>query len=124
MAGRRKLVDGIKEKGDRRKEEDFVYGETRPKGETKPKPPRAAPRKTEGKSEPESPVAPLPAANLPALTARTPLTTRVRTDYAAALKRASLERQLSGETPNTVQDILEEALAPWLKDHGYLKQDH
>ena len=29
--------------------------------------------------------------------------------------------QLAGETPNTVQDILEQALDPWLKDHGYLK---
>lgn len=51
---------------------------------------------------------------------RSPLTTRLRADYAAALKRASLERQLHGETPSQVQDILEEALGPWLKAHGYL----
>jgi hypothetical protein len=51
-----------------------------------------------------------------------PLTTRIRTDLATALKRASLERQLSGEKPNTVQDILEEALEPWLKGKGYLKE--
>jgi len=37
-----------------------------------------------------------------------PLTTRIRSDYGAALKRASLERQLAGQVPNTLQDILEE----------------
>ena len=51
---------------------------------------------------------------------RMPLTTRIRTDYATALKRASLERQLSGTIPNTLQDILEEALEPWLRSNGYL----
>ncbi len=51
---------------------------------------------------------------------RLPLTTRIRTDYATALKRASLERQLSGTVPNTLQDILEEALEPWLRSNGYL----
>ena len=49
-----------------------------------------------------------------------PLTTRVRADFAAALKRASLERQLDGVIPNTLQDILEEALEPWLRSNGYL----
>ncbi|MGH7135839.1 MAG: hypothetical protein ACREHD_08875 [Pirellulales bacterium] len=51
---------------------------------------------------------------------RLPLSTRVRADFATALKRASLERQLSGTTPNTLQDILEEALEPWLMANGYL----
>jgi hypothetical protein len=54
---------------------------------------------------------------------RSPLTTRIRSDYAAALKRASLERQLKGELPNTILDILEEALKPWLRTHGYLPTD-
>lgn len=52
--------------------------------------------------------------------ARSPLSTKMRSDYAAALKRASLERQLRGVEPNTVQDILEEAIEPWLKANGYL----
>ncbi len=52
---------------------------------------------------------------------RAPLTTRIRSDFAAALKRASLERQLNGITPNTLQDILEEALEPWLRKNGYLQ---
>jgi hypothetical protein len=49
-----------------------------------------------------------------------PLTTRVRADFAAALKRASLERQLSGVLPNSLQDILDDALEPWLRANGYL----
>ena len=52
---------------------------------------------------------------------RVPVGARIRTELAAALKRASLERQLQGLEPNTVQDILEEALEPWLRRHGYLK---
>jgi hypothetical protein len=49
---------------------------------------------------------------------RVPFTTRVRTDFASALKRESLERQLKGQFPNTLQDILEEALEPWLRANG------
>jgi hypothetical protein len=44
----------------------------------------------------------------------------MRSDFATGLKRASLERQLGGIEPNTLQDILEEAVEPWLKAHGYL----
>jgi hypothetical protein len=51
---------------------------------------------------------------------RAPLSTRIRADFASALKRASLERQLKGIEPNTLQDILEEAIEPWLKSNGYL----
>ena len=58
------------------------------------------------------------------LFSRVPFTTRLRADYAAALKRASLERQLSSTVPNTLQDILEEALEPWLQKHGYLTSPH
>jgi hypothetical protein len=52
--------------------------------------------------------------------AKAPLSTRIRADFAAALKRASLERQLSGKEPNTLQDILEEAIEPWLRNNGHL----
>ena len=51
---------------------------------------------------------------------RVPISTRIRGDFAAALKRASLERQLKAVEPNTLQDILEEAIGPWLKSNGYL----
>lgn len=48
------------------------------------------------------------------------LSTRIRADYAKALKRASLQRQLENREPHTLQDILEEAIAPWLRANGYL----
>jgi hypothetical protein len=51
--------------------------------------------------------------------ARMPLSTRIRSDFFAALKRASLERQLEGKEPNTLIEILEEAVEPWLKSNGY-----
>lgn len=51
---------------------------------------------------------------------RAPISSRMRTDFQAALKRASLENQLAGREPSTVQDILEQAVEPWLKQHGYL----
>jgi hypothetical protein len=51
---------------------------------------------------------------------RVPLSTRMRGDFAKALKKASLERQLKGVEPNTLQDILEEAVEPWLKSNGYI----
>jgi hypothetical protein len=61
-------------------------------------------------------------ANVAQNTQRAPITTRIREDYAKALKRASLERQLAGIAPNTLQDILEEAIEPWLRTNGYLNQ--
>jgi len=49
-----------------------------------------------------------------------PISTRIRGDFAAALKKCSLERQLHGVQPNTLQDILEQAIEPWLKSNGYI----
>jgi hypothetical protein len=51
---------------------------------------------------------------------RAPINARIRADLAYALKRASLERQLSGTTPYQLQEILEVVLEPWLKAHGYI----
>ena len=108
MGERKTLVDGLKTTGnvDPSLEKAFVHGDPQ-----KPKPalpPSADPELREGKGHKGHSVG------------RVPLTTRVRSDYAAALKRASLERQLSGVFPNTLQDILEEALQPWLRANGYL----
>ncbi|HEX4613982.1 MAG TPA: hypothetical protein VH092_37720 [Urbifossiella sp.] len=100
MADRRPLLDGLKPVTppvDPGVERAFVFG-----GE---KPPRELPVPPERVSSPPD---------------RSRVTTRIRADFAAALKRASLERQLSGTTPNTLQEILEEALEPWLKTHGYI----
>lgn len=103
MAERRPLVAGIKP--DPAVEQQFVRsGKPPPAAAAEPEPVPRAPKAG------ASPVA------------RAPLTTRIRGDYAAALKRASLERQLSGTTPFTLQDILEAALEPWLRENGYLSR--
>jgi hypothetical protein len=118
------LVEGLNEKtkADRRKEEAFVRGETDMADDGNLKPPkRKAEPKPKEKWEGAEQAPAIPPPPVAALAGRMPLTTRIRSDLATALKRASLERQLSGEKPNTVQDILEEALEPWLKDRGYLK---
>ena len=91
---RRPLIDGIKPSQpsvNPQLEKEFVYG------------PKSAPARPT--------VAPVPN--------RVPISTRIRGDFAAALKRASLERQLNGTEPNTLQDLLEEAIEPWLKLNGY-----
>jgi cell pole-organizing protein PopZ len=106
---RRPLTEGLMPRTDvaRRVEERFVRGD-RATTDVAPAPePQAA-------TPPRTPAVP----NHPV--GKTPLSTRIRADYAAALKRASLERQLGGVTPNTLQDILEEALKPWLTANGYL----
>jgi hypothetical protein len=112
MADRRSLTEGLKQispEADPDLAERFVFGD---------KPKRAAPAKE---------AAPAATAPEPDKTAssqalgRTPLTIRFRADSAAALKRASLERQLKGVQPCRLQDIVEEAVEPWLRANGYLK---
>jgi hypothetical protein len=49
-----------------------------------------------------------------------PLTTRLQPTTAATLKRAGLEQKLRGQSPGTVQEIVEEAIQNWLRDAGYL----
>jgi hypothetical protein len=49
-----------------------------------------------------------------------PVTVRLRPEIASALKRASLERQLNGIATYTQQDIVEEALLPWLRAEGLI----
>ncbi|OJW20124.1 MAG: hypothetical protein BGO49_08470 [Planctomycetales bacterium 71-10] len=100
MAERRALVEGLKTPSpavDSEAEKAFVFREKKDAA------PAAAP------------------SNTTATLSRVPLSTRMRSDFAAALKRASLERQLEGVEPNTLQDILEQAVEPWLRNNGYLK---
>ncbi len=74
-----------------------------------------------GKGDTEAHPPPRPAVDSTAVVVnRAPISTRIRADYATALKRASLERQLQGVEPNTLQDILEQAIEPWLRSNGYL----
>ncbi len=109
MKDRRSLVEGLGTGGevDRSLEEDFVYA-----GKTKADQPAQAQVPTPEVGEAKRQTG--------HVIGRVPLTTRVRSDFAAALKRASLQRQLDGVSPNTLQDILEEAVEPWLRTHGYL----
>jgi hypothetical protein len=69
----------------------------------------------------ESPTQPSPvlANKIPRLSA---LTTRLREDYVIALKRLSLERQIEGQHPNTLQEFLEEAVGDWLKKQGRIRE--
>jgi hypothetical protein len=108
MAERRSLVDAVKPASvDPSLEKNFVYGSKQKPEQPDHAPPPAAVPERKGAQNGHDPD-------------RVPLTTRVRRDYAAALKRASLERQLAGQKPNTLQDILEEAVGPWLRSNGYL----
>lgn len=102
MSKRRSLVDGVKPRkpSDPEKEAAFVFGTGEGRG-------------------PGSQSAPPPTSNGEA--SRLPLTTRLRADLVKGLKRAALARQLDAVEPNTVQEILEEALEPWLRAHGYVK---
>ena len=50
-----------------------------------------------------------------------PVTVRLKPEIADALKRASLQRQLNGFDTYTQQDIVEDALTPWLKSEGLLE---
>jgi hypothetical protein len=49
-----------------------------------------------------------------------PLTTRLQPKTADALRRACLEQKLARRTPNTQQEIVELAVAQWLKEHRFL----
>ena len=101
MTERRLLVAGVTSA-----EKEFVYADKRSSG-SDPRPPSPSPTSAprEGKGRAMS---------------RVPLTTRIRSDFAIALKRASLERQLQGVEPSAILDILEEALEPWLRTNGYI----
>jgi outer membrane biosynthesis protein TonB len=123
MAKRRSLAEGLKSTPPANpvKEAAFVSGATKPKNspEKKSAKPKSKPALQEPASTSAPDVAPEPAPEQ--ILGRSPLTTRLRSDIGTALKRASLERQLAGQSPHTVQDILELILEPWLKNHGYLK---
>jgi len=93
MSERRTLAAGLAEDAaPRAQERQFVYGNN-----------------TAAKQAPTPPSNP-----------RTPVTTRIRDDYAKALKQVSLRRQMEGVEPNTLQDILEDAIQAWLRANGEL----
>jgi cell pole-organizing protein PopZ len=107
MAERRALVDGIKTPAvpvDPIHEEAFVYGD------------KKASRPSDAASTDDS-QKPAAARKKPA---RVQLSTKMRADLAEALKDVSLDRQKERAERSTLQDILEEAVEPWLRSNGYL----
>lgn len=110
MAERRPLIEGLKPEPELDPEEvrSFVFDKKIKPAKTPPAPTAAA--------------APLPASNPNPVNqpSRVPFGARIRSDIFYALKRASFDRQLQGIEPNTLQDIVEEALTPWLRKNGYL----
>ena len=124
MAERRALIEGLETitDVDPKLAADFVYQKQRP-----PKTP-STPTPKVASEPPAAPGAELPARApiearpTPMLgLGRVPVGARIRTELAGGLKRASLERQLQGIEPNSIQDILEDALEPWLRQRGYLE---
>jgi hypothetical protein len=111
MAERRPLTSAFQQpvEVDPARAKEFVYGGEKSKpdqmGKAQETPPVAETR--EGRGQP--PIS------------RSHLTTRLRSDFASAVKNASLERQLKKQYPNTIQHILEEALEPWLRANGYIE---
>jgi hypothetical protein len=148
MAERRSLVAGIEEIGvDPEIARAFIVQE-KPKAEPKPQSLRAVPDSEPVPAKAAAPVttedepadeveegrkasAPAKRPAKPAAQKRTelprllgtlliPVTVRLRPEIASALKRASLERQLNGIETYTQQDIVEEALLPWLQAEGLI----
>jgi hypothetical protein len=121
MAKRRPLTDGLKSlpKVDPKKGEAFISGAKQSNSTpTKKLPkPKSQPVEPTSVSAPEAQVEQAPDQSL----GRSPLSSRLRSDIGAALKRASLERELIKQAPYTIQDILEHVLEPWLKENGHLK---
>lgn len=111
MTERRSLIEGVKESSRlTQKEEEFIYGDKRSFDSSKAQP---ANTKVTEEIVAAAPV-------LPQMTGRIPVTTRCRPEVASAIKRVSLQRQLAGVEPYTVQDIMEEALEHWLALNGYV----
>ena len=96
MVDRRPLIDGLTPVIDPKREKEFVYGHL----------------------PNEQPVSTKPVGHV---IVRVALSTRIRADLAAALKRMSLERQLNAVTPHAIQELLEQALDEWLKNNGVKK---
>ena len=133
MAGRRELIEGLKTIDpniDVDLAEEFIAND-KPRQAPKATPAATVRRTTAPETEkppaqPALPAAVVAAAQVPTSSpltgvGRVPVGARVRTELASALKRASLERQLQGIQPNSVQDILEDAIELWLHKHGLLK---
>jgi hypothetical protein len=141
MAERKSLAAGIEDIGVDPEAARAFIAQERPKPQVTPSSVRLAPEPpaqgepgaAEGEGRGETRPAPAPAKRpaKPAVARRpdtsrllanllVPVTVRLRPEIADALKRASLQRQLNGFETYTQQDIVEEALLPWLQAEGLL----
>jgi len=107
---RRPLTEGLKPEPevDPKTAREFVFQQPKQKAPA-PEPKPAA----------QAPLAAAPV-NASAQSTLVALTARIPAEKFQALKRASFERQLQGIEPSSMQDIVEEALTPWLRKHGYM----
>ncbi|QVL30787.1 hypothetical protein KIH39_18285 [Telmatocola sphagniphila] len=103
MKERRPLVAGLKDPIDPAIEKQFVFGSKEAEEPVKIHPKAVESRDPKGQ----------PPIN------RVPFTSRLRAEFANALKRESLERQLNNQYPNSLQEVLEEALEDWMRAKGY-----
>jgi len=108
---RRPLKEGLKPDPeiDPQVARDFVYQDTAKPSTTAPESKPAS--RSQLAAESMNPATP---------EALVPLTARIAGKKFRATKRASFDRQLQGIKPNTIQDIVDEALTTWLRKHGYL----
>jgi hypothetical protein len=108
---RRPLVEGLKPEPevDPKAAREFVFQDKAKPSEAAPEPKQAAPTRLAAST-----------INPAAQSALIPVTARIPAEMFQALKRASFERQLQGIEPSSMQDIVEEALRPWLRKHDYL----
>ncbi len=112
MKQRRSLVEGVKTAERSDEEKEFVYG----KKEPQPQPIDVG--ETNRPSAPPPDEIPKQQADiLPQMAGRQPITIRCTPQIASALKRVSLQRQLSGVKPYHMQDIAEQALRTWLESN-------
>jgi hypothetical protein len=124
MGERKTLSEGLDtiEATEKAVEEQFVYGK-KTKSVTSATPLPLAVSEPQAEQVATSAASAAEKSHLTPLTgiSRVPVGARIRTERATALKRASLERQLQGIEPNSLQDILEEAIDLFLHKYGYLK---
>jgi hypothetical protein len=125
MSKRISLVESLKrdqEEIDPEVEQNFLkYGKAAPPAVVPDEPsPAAASAPAREPAKAEKKPARRPKASKVTPVGLIPVTVRLRPEIAGALKRASLERQLAGEELFTQQEIVEEALEPWLREQGYL----
>lgn len=127
MVKRRSLDDALTPE-----EESFLQNGKQPKPTAKPKAkPKATPRKEEppmAKAALKDDFASRTSNALPPMATEQPFTmagavslnVRIEPEISIALLRASMDRKIRRLDPFTQRDIVADALAAWLKSHGYL----